>query len=338
MSITRPRLWFGLACTLLGVILGLSPGLAVSISAATETPTSALPGPASQGSRGTPAGSAQKGIGQIALSFGGEGAAPGTFTDPRTIAIDGAGYIYVADYTTGRIQRFDSAGKFASEWVVEQGQTNGLPLTGLAADPAGNVYVVRGGGVIKYNGSTGEVVFAARPDRRLRSIDSVAILSDGNFLVLVVRADTDDVYRVSSEGRIIGVGAQKIISSISGRAELNLDMSAGEDGNLYILSMTTDTIYVFKSTDLTLMAQINVEKDVQGSTSAVAADGKGQIYLGDFAGIRVYSPDGALLQTIKLTTPGEIARDLAFDGRGTLFTVTSKGMVHRIRVGTETGR
>src|SRR5215213_6456429 len=43
----------------------------------------------------------------VLLEFGSEGIGPGMFNDARSIAVDGAGRIYVGEYTGGRIQVFD---------------------------------------------------------------------------------------------------------------------------------------------------------------------------------------------------------------------------------------
>jgi hypothetical protein len=70
------------------------------------------------------------------LNIGSEGVGPGMFTDARSIAVDGAGRIYVGEYTGGRIQVFDSAGKFVTQWNVGDRKTR---FRGLAADRKGSV-------------------------------------------------------------------------------------------------------------------------------------------------------------------------------------------------------
>ena len=46
------------------------------------------------------------------LVFGSQGDQPGQFSDARSIAVDDQGNIFVADYTTGRINKFDPSGNF----------------------------------------------------------------------------------------------------------------------------------------------------------------------------------------------------------------------------------
>ena len=55
---------------------------------------------------------------RVVLTFGGKGSGVGLFTDPRTISVDAKGNIYVADYSDGRVQVFDSQGNYASQWKI----------------------------------------------------------------------------------------------------------------------------------------------------------------------------------------------------------------------------
>ncbi len=70
--------------------------------------------------------------------IGGPGSIDGRFATPRAMAWDPAGWIYVVD-KTGRIQKFDAAGKFVKAWstpAIEKGRP-----TGLAAGPRGELWV-----------------------------------------------------------------------------------------------------------------------------------------------------------------------------------------------------
>ena len=98
---------------------------------------------------------ANNGFADTVLKFGSEGIGPGMFKDARSIAVDGAGRIYVGEYTGGRIQVFDPAGKFITQWSIGDRKTL---LRGLAADRKGIVYVVTGGDIRRYEGETGNLL------------------------------------------------------------------------------------------------------------------------------------------------------------------------------------
>jgi DNA-binding beta-propeller fold protein YncE len=49
--------------------------------------------------------------------WGGKGTGPGQFDVPHSIALDSSGRIYVADRSNNRIQVFDPAGRFLTQWT-----------------------------------------------------------------------------------------------------------------------------------------------------------------------------------------------------------------------------
>jgi len=76
------------------------------------------------------------------MIFGVKGSGDGQFLEPKGVAVDAAGNIYVADTLNHRIQKFDPQGKFLLKWGSKgegDGQFN--EPWGIAVDRAGNVYV-----------------------------------------------------------------------------------------------------------------------------------------------------------------------------------------------------
>jgi DNA-binding beta-propeller fold protein YncE len=73
---------------------------------------------------------------------GGRGNGRGQFESPRGIAIDGAGNIFVADTSNGRIEKFSPSGVFTSS-IGTRGKGHGQfgEPNGLAIDRFGNIYV-----------------------------------------------------------------------------------------------------------------------------------------------------------------------------------------------------
>jgi streptogramin lyase len=55
--------------------------------------------------------------GRFQAAFGSLGTGPGQFRLPHALAFDGAGRLYVADRSNGRIQVFDASGRFLAEWA-----------------------------------------------------------------------------------------------------------------------------------------------------------------------------------------------------------------------------
>ncbi len=75
-----------------------------------------------------------------------EGIDAGQFNNPFGLALDNSGNLYVADSDNNRIQKFDSAGTYLTQWggsygVYGSGDGEMQFPTGVAVDASGNVYV-----------------------------------------------------------------------------------------------------------------------------------------------------------------------------------------------------
>src|ERR1700749_5134321 len=148
------------------------------------------------------------------MAFGAEGIGPGNFKDARSIAVDAQGRIYVGEYTGGRVQVFDSSGKFVTQWSVDPK----MPLRALAADRTGTVYVVQSGKITRYEGMTGRALGGVGASDG--NFDDVAVAADGG-LVAFAQGPQDNIVRLDRSG-----AATKVIrSAVSGqtdRAELEI--------------------------------------------------------------------------------------------------------------------
>src|SRR5205085_1418600 len=165
------------------------------------------------------------GYAQPELAFGSEGIGPGNFTDARSIAVGAEGHVYVGEYTGGRIQVFDPAGKFLTQWTVDRK----MPLRGMAADRHGTLYVVQGGAIRRYEGATGKELGALGSG----GYDDVATTADGG-LVAFAWQSRDDIVRMDSSGRVRGV-IRAAVSGQTDRSELDARVACDGTGNVYAL-------------------------------------------------------------------------------------------------------
>jgi ribosomal protein L7/L12/sugar lactone lactonase YvrE len=251
---------------------------------------------------------------RVVESFGGEGNGPGLFDDPRLVAVDPAGDVFVADYSDGRVQKFDVSGKFRFLWNIGDDSY----LNGLGADRSGNVYVLNHGQIWKYDGSNGKLLGQLANDGE-RRFDALATTLDGG---LVAAANSQDILRFNADGQVVFSLADAGVA-LSGKPESINDIAVDGVGNLYLIGDDTSTIYKY-APDGQLLARFGSEGDEPGqfrAPSTIAVDGQGRIYVSDFKGIQVFATDGRYLGQFGVQG---FAYGMDFTDQGELWVVTNK--------------
>lgn len=225
----------------------------------------------------------------------GEGTGQGSFDDPRQIALDGAGNVYVADFDTGRIQKFSPSGEFLSLWRI----STDTPIMGLAADNEGRVYVAKGNKINIYDGNSGESIEDISIG--LFSVaTSVVATSDGGYLVGTMIPE-EEVLRRNGDGTNT-LTINKAVSGITGDLETFLFAVEDGDGNIFVLGRTNNTVVKYNAMGMYLNRFGSVG-DGEGQFSSntalsLAVDSHGRVYLGHFGGIIIYDNDGRYLGSI----------------------------------------
>jgi len=245
------------------------------------------------------------------LKFGGEGIGPGSFTDARSIAVDGEGRIYVGEYSGGRIQVFDADGKFITQWFADRS----MPLRGLAADRRGTVYVVQRGKIQRFEGTTGQPLGEVEYNKNL-GFDDVTVAADGG-LVAAWDHHTDDIVRFDASGRPVKV-ISKAISGQTDRSELNLRVAVDGTGNLYGLGTFNEAVLKF-TPDGRFVNKFGGSGGEPGqfrAAHAIAVDNKGRVYVSDSKGIQVFDDNGRYLDVFK---PAPVSFGMVFNDRNELF-------------------
>lgn len=255
----------------------------------------------------------------VVLKFGTDGTGPGAFTDARSIAVDGAGHIYVGEYSGGRVQVFDPAGQFITQWIVDPK----MPLRGLAANRKGTVYVVQSGVINRYEGATGKLLGPA-PYAGGWGFDDVITTADGGLIAAWYK-NRDDIVRFDSGGQPTG-SIRAAISSVTGDSELDTRVAADGLGNVYALGSFNNAVFKF-TPDGKFANRFGSAGDQPGqfrAPSAIAVDGKGRVYVSDIKGIQVFDPDGRYLRVFK---PEGSASGMVFNDKNELFVAARKQVI-----------
>jgi DNA-binding beta-propeller fold protein YncE len=247
----------------------------------------------------------------VTLKFGAEGIGPGSFNDARSIAVDGDGRIYVGEYSGGRVQVFDAAGKFITQWFADRS----MPLRGLAADRRGTVYVVQRGKIQRYEGATGQPLGEVPYGRDL-GFDDVTVAADGN-LVAAWDHHTDDIVRLDPSGKNVKV-ISKAVSGQTDRSELNLRVAVDGTGNLYALGTFNDSVvkYTPDGRFVNRFGGSGGEPGQFRAAHAIAVDNKGRVYVSDSKGIQVFDSNGRYLDLFK---PTGVVFGMVFNDQNELF-------------------
>jgi hypothetical protein len=134
-------------------------------------------------------------------SWGKRGYAPGEFNLPHSIAIDYQNRVYVADRANGRMQVFDTDGKFLKEIIINVPAPPGAkPMLGYQQPPAANAPV----------GS----IFTYRPGAPA----AICIPPGKSDVIFVGDLYPARIYKLTLDGKVLGVfgRAGKMPGQISG--------------------------------------------------------------------------------------------------------------------------
>jgi streptogramin lyase/DNA-directed RNA polymerase subunit RPC12/RpoP len=312
-----------IACYALSALLPLVAGLGAVIAGVLPVATTFVNLPPLEGLSTAVPPSPTPGFAELTLSFGGEGTGAGKFDDPRAIAVDGQGNVYVGEYSSARVQKFDSTGQFLSSWTAEYaGTTN--PLRNMAADRAGNVYVVRGGNILKYAGADGQLQAVFESDH---GYDDVVVLPNGGLLACACFG-SDDLVFLDADGTETSRVPQAV-TSLTGDAVSNLHLAVDGLGNIFVLSQKHNAVFEYDSSGR-FTDRFGSEGDAPGqftSTGAIAVDNRSRVYISDFPGIQVFTPDGQFVDVFDV--PKGFVLGLAFSDRGELYAASNSNFIYK---------
>jgi DNA-binding beta-propeller fold protein YncE len=221
-------------------------------------------------------------------AWGSYGDGPGQLNNPKGIAVDGQGNVYVADSYNHRVMVFDSGGQFLRQWGG-QGNAAGQfqEPWGIAVDAQGMVYVAdtwnhriqkfdAQGGFLTQWGSFGDTVGALADPYTFYGPRQIAVDPDGDLLVsdtgnkrlLKFTADGDFIQQVGGAGS----SANQYLEPVG--------LAVDAKGNVYVADTWNQRIQKLDA-DLSYVAQWPVlgwESQLPSNKPCLAVDSAGNVY------------------------------------------------------------
>jgi len=262
--------------------------------------------------------------------WGGRGSEKGLFTEPRGVAVDQRGYVYVTDTGNKRVQKFDAQGGFVSVWLGGEGGF--ADPFDLVVNSRGDVYVLDTGrqAVLRFS-SEGEFLGQIGADLGLYAPRGLGIDAGDNLYV----ADTGGsrILKLSTSGQLV---AQYGMPG-EGPGQLNqpTDVAVDGDGRLYVVDTLNRRVQV-----LDLTGNYLAEWPIAGANTTdsphIALGLSTEVYLSEPEGDRVllYDGQGQLLGQFggKGVGSGQFDKPIGVtvDNKGHVYMVDTYN--HRIQV------
>jgi LSD1 subclass zinc finger protein len=263
------------------------------------------------------------GFARVDLALEGEGIGPGQFDDPRAVAADHDGNIYVADYSTGRMQSFDSQGGF--RWMVNLGDD--VIIESMDIGSGDILYVTAQGVLRRFEAASGEELEPFTDPDRNYYFDDVAVAPDGRIALvyggenlLVLNGDLETLFEIP-----------QAVSSVTNDSELDSDVAIDALGNLFVLGSFNNLVLKYSPAGKYVNQFGGAgEGEEDGKFQAVgdlAVDNEGRVYVSDIFGIQVFDGDGRFTEQFK---PVRYAHGMNFDLQDRLYIASNEPQVVRM--------
>ena len=240
-----------------------------------------------------------------------------SLSSPFGAAIDGAGNIYVGNYTGNNVVKIAAGGGSAS--VVSTGAYTLAEAAGVAVDGAGNLYIADYGHnrivLVMVNG-TASVVSVTGLGTAINQPAALALDGAGNLYIddwgnnRIVKVTT------TGAGSVLATGSYTLTSS--GVTGVAVDPS----GNVYIADRVAN--HIVKVAPSGAASLVSLTGLSLTNPQGVAVDGSGNLYIADSGHRRVVELTAAGIASVVQTpgqTVGSIVYGVTADANGNVFVV-----------------
>jgi sugar lactone lactonase YvrE len=274
------------------------------------------------------------GFAQIVQEFGAQGSGPGQMDDARYVALDSDGNIWTADYQDGRVQQFDPSGKFLQLIQVPPDKNDYTLIEGLAADLKGNLYVARGGDILKYSIADGSLLatFAGQfPNTRYQAL---AVDAQNNLYAVHSTASDNAVIKLSPAGKQLARWDDIVTKVNKKDAAMDLGIAVDGLGNIYLASSFGNQVYSYdpQGEFIDRFGQQGDEPGTLDSPRDLAVDGQKHLYIHHNDGIDQFDTSGRFIGKLPIDYTKGSPRTVVVDREGFVYTVTSSGKVLKYQI------
>ena len=250
--------------------------------------------------------------------FGAKGSGAGQLDDARYVALDADGNIWTADYQDGRVQQFDPSGRFLQLIQVPPDRNDTTLIEGLAADLKGNLYVARGGDILKYSvadGSLTATIPGKFPNTRYQAL---AVDAQSNLYAIHSTASDNAVIKLSPDGKQLARW-DAIVTKVNKKdAAMDLGLAVDGLGNMYIASSFGNQVYIYdpQGEFIDRFGQQGSEPGQLSSPDGLAVDGQKHLYVHHNAGIDQFDTGGRFIGKLPIDYATGSPRTVVVDREG----------------------
>ena len=187
--------------------------------------------------------------GTVISSFAVEGSGDGQLNNPRGIAVDSLGNVYVSDQYNNRVVKFDSSGNFVSKFGSSgTGDGQYRYPQGIGVDSSDNVYVLDNDkGIVKFDSSSSYLSTIGQQESFVYSGAMVAVAGVFSYSdnpteatsLVITNSSTNMTMDLSADSVIVGgmtgYGVSFVAkSSSAGKISVNIDHGQGNGEGSYV--------------------------------------------------------------------------------------------------------
>jgi 4-amino-4-deoxy-L-arabinose transferase-like glycosyltransferase/sugar lactone lactonase YvrE len=222
---------------------------------------------------------------------------PGQPPEPRGVAVDGAGNVYVVDTANKRVSKLDASGQLLFTAGPGEGEAAFVEPVAAAVAPDGQVVVLdsKTGWLHRFDAAGQPAGRAGGPAARFFQPRGFDI--DGAGAVYLADTGNGRVVRLNADGSVEGQFGQK--GQAAGQIQEPTDVAVDRQGTVFIADSANRKAVVFAA-DGTLRAEWAIPDSTSVIGPHLAPDGNGGVYVTDPDGgmIRHYGASGELLAEI----------------------------------------